>query len=256
MSLNHLVAPQNSNGKLSVSVANLDAKYLSVDNISVNNVVVSNVIANETIKNQEIYQLGGAVNGVYNRLLTVQPSDNQIKTQINPFLFNGKYKEFVIQSGASTTVFDNSQPSYNNSSALIFPLVGAQYEYTASLTSTYPSHIADGLNLYFLFMPNSATITSPFTIPSFKLLGQLDFNITFGFFVDDIGRLCCSSNYQATYDASDNKTYVLHGSGLNVNITYESLNPNFRLAWNTLGTPSTTYKLNQSTLKCVFSPTL
>ena len=86
MSLNHLVAPQNSNGKLSVSVANIDAEYLSVGTISVNNLVVSNVIANETIKNQEIYQLGGAVNGVYNRLLTVQPLDASVRTQIKSLL--------------------------------------------------------------------------------------------------------------------------------------------------------------------------
>ena len=166
MSLNHLVAPQLTENKISVSV-----KYLYCDSI------IAPYSAIDTLVSYNIFtdnlRLGSEVNAT-NRVLTLQPNDNQVRAQVNPYIFSGFLNTATVVQ-AWVPLMNDSAPKSSNSSTTVFLDTGNSYNYNCVFDTNYPT--AMNSQLYLGFDLSSMGDVGFLTIEGFDALTTFNYNM-------------------------------------------------------------------------------
>jgi len=166
MSLNHLVAPQLAENKISVSV-----KYLYCDSIIAPYVALDTIVSN-TIYTDSL-RLGSDVNAT-NRVLTLQPNDNQVRTQVNPYIFSGFLNTATVAQ-AWVPLMNASAPKSSNSSTTVFLDTGNSYNYNCVFDTNYPTTMNSRLDLGFEL--STMGDVSLLSIEGFDALTIFNYNI-------------------------------------------------------------------------------
>lgn len=237
MSLNHLVAPQLTENKISVSVKNLYcdaiiAPYSAIDTL------VSNTIFTDNLR------LGSGINPT-NRVLTLQPSTNQVSAQVNPYIFSGFLNTAIVVQ-AWVPLMNSSAPKSDNSSTTVFLDTGNSYNYNCVFDTNYPTAMNSQLYLGF----EVGTDVSLLTIEGFDALTVFNYNIKIT--KGDVW-LMAYSTITYTYGGVLKTAQILNKFNTSAFTGQNSMTFKLRFPLNTTPITFTAYS---SVISCNFSKTL